>query len=604
MPIIPIIRQSTPTGNAAAPVLDRERRPTLDTSEVQRGFSRLNEAGKMPLQDPNAMAAPYEALGSVGRAISQAGSVIGALAIKRQDATDRRLINTAQGAMDEASLEFKAWQAANPNAPESWSIEAKRRADETVKPFLEMKELSGSAKSDLKLMADSWQKRFTIGVETDATKQTFGLTKESYLNRSKAAYYRGDRDGGDAALKEAVNGGYLALPEAEGEGMNGRITASSVQLKQMDAESMRLVEAGDVAGAKALWTNAPTPDDLTGPTFEVARKRALTDIDYRYAVNADMQEVSLLASTDPKKGLEDLRDTSKLVHLPAHQRAEMIGKMQVAIEASAQDEVTSAKRLLDLLPPEKLKDATPDNLGAELKQATPWHRAVIADAIEAKNGRVNYEERFHRLWADVGAWTPSGDEDKDAIALARIEMVADSLPTAYKARITERLKQTQGGSAPVTGAAVAAATQMALENNAFGPVNVPLPGGLVRDAKKIGETPPKERSLFGIDWLLPDGGGKEVLENAGKPVALTEINPVAKAAALDKLKAATDRLERESKMPQNKAWTPDQAKDRMMEILLDMGATIPAGSVSPNALLPSLGAPKKDLNDLLKSNGY
>jgi GH24 family phage-related lysozyme (muramidase) len=148
-------------------------------------------------------------LGAVGDAVMRAGSVMGAMAQKRQEATDRRLVNSAQAAMDQAAIEFQQWQAANPNAPESWAEEARTRADGLMKPFLEMKELSRSAKDDLALMGKSWAGRFVGNVEVQGTKAVFGLAKESYVGRARRAFDSNNFEGGKAALDEGVAGGYL-----------------------------------------------------------------------------------------------------------------------------------------------------------------------------------------------------------------------------------------------------------------------------------------------------------------------------------------------------------------------------------------------------------
>jgi hypothetical protein len=603
MPIIPILQKQRPTTDAAAPVLDRERRPTLDTGEVQAGLRRVNEAGKMPLMDPQAMAAPYDALGSVGRAVQQAGNVLGALAIKRQEATDKRLINTANMAMQEAELRFKAWQEENINRPELWQDMATKMSVDAVKPFMEMKELSGAARSDLELMAQGWAKSFTIGVQAKSTARQFRLTADSYVQLGKKAYHQGDRATGDAALSEAVAGGYLSMPEAEDEQMKGRITATRAIIDGLSAETDRLVAAGDVESARKLWQDAPAPTDESAQEFDNARKRAFVEIDHRHAVNEDKKAVSLLAYTDPTQGIKDLEDPTKFVHLQPHERAEMLSKMRTAQELAAQEEVDMARRSIDLLGADKIAGATVENLGVELKQATPWHRAVIAEALEAKRGKVDYESRFLSLFAAAGQYRPSGDIDQDSISAARIELLADLLPTPYKTKVIDRLKESREGTgtALVTGVAVAEATRWVLQDDAFGV----LPE-VFREPKEIGKTK-ETQALFGVDWLWPDST-KVVKENTGLPVRVPAADPLAKAAAEDKLKSATAQLEREAKLPQNKGWTEDQARARMIEILNNMGAKIPTGkpqNAGPNPNLPPANwqHEKNDLNEFIDTYG-
>ncbi|SKB08726.1 hypothetical protein SAMN02745166_05009 [Prosthecobacter debontii] len=582
MPLIPLLPTSTaPLTDAPATVFDRERRPTVDTRGVQQAMLRYNEASKMPLMDPAVGAAPYEALGSVGRALTHTGDMLVTLAIKKQEGTDKRLIHTAQSAMDQATTDFQVWQAQNPNSPEQWPTEAQRRAQETIQPYLEMKELSSSGKADLQLISQAWSKQFLGGVDLAATKQTFGLTKQSYLNRSRSAFAKGDRVSGNASLNEAVSGGYLAQPEAEAYRMDGQMQATMVQLEQLQAESDRLLAMQDVKGAKKLWEEAPIPTDLTQPKFETARKSALTDIDYRHAVAEDLRAVSFLADTDPVQGIAQLQDPQQFTYLDPAVRADELSKMRVAREAAAQDEMVAAKRAIDLLPADKLASATVESLGVTMKQATPWHRAMIADSLKAKQGSVNYEERSLQLLAAAGSFASSGNPDLDLMAAARIELAAASLPQADRDKVMQRLKDAQAGTADlaITGLAIADATRYALEENAFAQV-VRLKEG------QSGEKTLQEQSLFGIDWLWPD---KEI-----DAVPIREIDPEAQKLSVGKLKTAIQRLEQEARSLKGKDWTTDEARTRMMEIMVDLGAKIPPRP-APTPLLPSLDAQPTDL---------
>lgn len=206
MPIIPRLPTPGPLDSAPAPVLDRERRPTVDSSREIAAVGALGKAGQMPMDNNDYT---LRGMGAVGDAVMRAGGIMGALAAKKQEATDRRLVNSAQSAMDQAAIEFQQWQAANPNVPESWTEEARKRADGLMKPFLEMKELSRSAKDDLALMGQSWAGRFVGNVEVQGTKAAFGLAKESYVGRARRAFDSNNFEGGRAALDEGVAGGYL-----------------------------------------------------------------------------------------------------------------------------------------------------------------------------------------------------------------------------------------------------------------------------------------------------------------------------------------------------------------------------------------------------------
>ena len=206
---------------------------------------------------------------------------------------------------------------------------------------------------------------------------------------------------------------------------------------------------------------------------------------------------------------------------------------------------------------------------------------MIEDSLKAKQGSVDYEARSLQLLATAGGFESSGNPDLDLMAAARIELAAASLPQAYRDKVMQRLKDAQAGTSDlaITGLAVADATRYALEENAFAQV-VRLKEG------QSGEKTLQEQSLFGIDWLWPD---KEI-----DAVPIREIDPEAQKLSVGKLKTAIQRLEQEARSLKGKDWTTDEARTRMMEIMVDLGAKIPPRP-APTPLLPSLDAQPTDL---------
>lgn len=610
MPIIPRLQTPGPLAQIAAPVLDTARRPTANFGGVIDAVGRLGSASQMPL-DNNDVSQGYRAMGAIGDAVMHAGSVAGALVAKNQEATDRRMINEAQAAMDDAQLQFRAWQEANPNAPESWAEEAAKRSEGLLKPFLEMKEISKSAKSDLQLMGQSWQRRFVGGVQIDGTKANFSLTRKSYELGADSAYLRGDRDAGDAKIAEAVRLGYLHEVDGVGAQMQGRQTATSTQLEQLRAQSGAALQAGDVDGARKMWREAELPTDDTAPHFAAVRTSVLADIDYRHAVNQELDALSGLGTTDPAEGLRQLKD-GKFPRITGTDRAKAAEDLRRAQESQANQAVESARRAVLMMPEDKLKDAKPDALGIDLKQASPFHVAMIESMIEERKIKdpvalaARQNSTFAELYAAAGAWQPVGDDQAEALRMARFDMAADQLPPEMKKRLIDRRDAALGGDAAVTvtGPAIAEARKLAMDG-AFGAVTKPvLADGLqvYRDPKEIGTVTRSGvgQTLFGLDWLNPDNDWTEkAMENDGKPVPVTEVDTVAKANSDRLVEQAQAQLERESKLPKNKEWTPDDARLRMLEIMRAMGANIAPGytpsalpqpELGPNPLLPPLSA--------------
>src|SRR4051812_12869627 len=101
MPLIPLIQKSTPLANAPAPVLDREKRPTVNNKGLQAAVGELGGV-KAPLLPGDQLAAPYKALGAVGEAIKEAGSVAGAVAIRRAQAETYVQVTKADAQLDVA----------------------------------------------------------------------------------------------------------------------------------------------------------------------------------------------------------------------------------------------------------------------------------------------------------------------------------------------------------------------------------------------------------------------------------------------------------------------------------------------------------------------
>ena len=84
MPIVTLPAPgNVPTG--PGPVLNNQQLPRFDTRGEQQALERLGGAMAMPMMDKSA-ALPYEALGAVGEAISQTGSIMAAYVKKKTDA--------------------------------------------------------------------------------------------------------------------------------------------------------------------------------------------------------------------------------------------------------------------------------------------------------------------------------------------------------------------------------------------------------------------------------------------------------------------------------------------------------------------------------------
>jgi hypothetical protein len=545
MPFIPKLR---PVGEIAAvpnAPLDRLQRPTVNLSGVRQAVGQLGAASQMPL-DNNDVTQGYRALGAVGEAVMRAGSVIGAVAMKRQEATDRRLVNQAQSAMDMAAMEFKAWQAENQNSPEAWTAEAQRRSADLLKPFMEMKELSKSAKDDLALMGQSWAGRFTKSVEIDATKAVFSLAAGSYQDRANRAYDQGDAAAGDAAIDEATTLGYFHPTVAESAKANGKLKTEA------KAEAQRF-------------------DDLLG-----------------FADEKPLEAPGLIEQYH-KEG--KITSAQKL-------RLDNVRESAVNRERAKDNEVIKAAFMGG-----KLKE--PADLEA-FPYLTEGDKAEWT--AQLKKPVMNDGEEYDSVLASIAKYDPSKDETgwEGAAISSRI---SQKFTLGYEKALSEKLdlKLNPDDSVSKDFAAATKSIFEAAEQASMAPLTETVDGVMrpvMREAKPVGDLPEVEtrtkKTFMGIDWLNPDtvtkrnqarlyeGGEAVELDGDGKPKA-KPMRPVMapEANALKannaKAKAVSEQFEREYANPATrKKWDADPVLMETRKLELMRAAKLP---VVPSAII-------------------
>ncbi len=213
MPLIPFIEQTVKTANAPAPVLDRNRRPTVDNSGVVNAIGRMGKAAQQPLIDADPFVAKDRALSNAGRAVAEAGGVLQAVAVQKAKAKDYTDITTAKARMDDASTEFEIWKQKNPD-PSTWGEGWNKHFAEVSKSVMADPNLSARARTEIGTLAMVTGRRDGLRVELDATK-TIGQRAEATASVSAdQAYNRGDREAGDAILADAVESGFMMADRA------------------------------------------------------------------------------------------------------------------------------------------------------------------------------------------------------------------------------------------------------------------------------------------------------------------------------------------------------------------------------------------------------
>ena len=536
MPLIPRLSQTGPLAAAPNMPLDRERRPTVNNGALIQAAGNLGRASQMPL-DNNDVTAPWRALGAVGNAVMQAGGVVGAVAAKRQEATDRRLVNQAQAAMDQAAIEFRTWQEANPNAPEKWTEEAKRRAEGLVKPFLGMKELSQAAKGDLQLMDQSWQTRFVGGAEASSTKAIFGLAKTSYVGRAQRAFESGDVEGGRMALTEATSGGYLHEFEREALEFEGTQRANAKRKGEAETMADTFIMRGQPEQARKVLED-------NSDAFESAElENKVATVEERAMKSKEYNDLMVIANDDPASAASLAVEKEK--------RGQIDATMRVDIERKAQGVMASNRRQGAAEYAERIE--TPGMMPSEAEitmdsRLNDYDREQLRRRI--KGATFDQATEFEKALGKVMSFKPSDFEDEaDAITAAtNMEASIDATFSGpYAARLKEELGKRQQMTAPgatsATDLGPAMATlDQAIEEGGLGAVRKPV----MQDGKPVMRDPKKEGFIQTPGWIW-GMNQKDVLENNGQPVPLTEPDPVAEAKARAIQKEIRETIEAEVK---------------------------------------------------------
>lgn len=560
-----------------------------------RGF-RVNVPGTVM----NAVGAPMidvrSAVGAelsgakVGEAVNSFGATMGRIAEAQLKVINQRKVGEAELALTQASNQL-AVSLAETDDETQWTDITGKHIEGVRKALLDDAKLSPVARAEIERRVGLWGTRMqgeaAIYSFDRSRKKAADVLSAGYLMALEAGDYRKAAEGIDALRL----GGHIDDTKAT----QLRLNVTAKRREDVDLQADTLITSGQADAARELYDQA---GDLFNQT-ELQNRKA--KVEFGAMRNQQLGEIGEMELTDPTKGLEMLK-AGEWPNVTGEDRAKAAMQFGRTAEYLAAQEVDSAKQAVALLPADRLESATVDSLGVELKQATPFHRFVIETLIKDRRQKdpailaQKQDSLFQSLYATAGAWKQQDDPLKEELAASRFEMLADTLPPEMKQRLVER-RNAAVGEGPdrdgvgVTGPAIAEAHEAAIAGGAFGDVTRPVlsPDGkpLFRDPKTVGKTGRETKTLLGFDALWPDAGARDVVENEGKPVPLTEEDPVRKAEAERKFRMAKDQLEREAKLPKNKDWTPDDARLRMYEILHGMGAKITA----PTRVEPLSGPP-------------
>ena len=213
MPIIPYFEQTVKVADAPAPVLDTNRRPTVNADATVRGVARLAQAGQAPLINPDPFVAQDRALVNLGQGIAQAGGVLQHLANKQKEAKDYTDVTAAQSSLRDAATSFEEWKLKNPD-PSTWKDGWVKHYGAAQKAALENPQLSPEARQKITEAAGLFGRTSAINVSLDAAKTTFARARGTATVAADNAFQSGNVAEGEAILAGAVEQGYLMGDDA------------------------------------------------------------------------------------------------------------------------------------------------------------------------------------------------------------------------------------------------------------------------------------------------------------------------------------------------------------------------------------------------------
>lgn len=249
MPIIPLLRQPGPLADAAKPVLDNQRRPTVNRGAEMNALGRLSDSFKATMVDADALTAPTRALGAVGQAIAQTGNVMGALALKKQEAETDIQVAEADNALSSAFGEHATWRASNPD-PSGWKANLEQTLTKARKGIEANDKLHPAARQQIRLRADKFVNESIINTEQDSAQQTFRLAASVSRGGVTEDFANKRYDQGIARAEAAEAKGYLFPHEV------AAYKADVIRYKEHDArealQAENLMKAQQITVAQNL----------------------------------------------------------------------------------------------------------------------------------------------------------------------------------------------------------------------------------------------------------------------------------------------------------------------------------------------------------------
>lgn len=529
------------------------------------------------------------------QALGQASQAFQIMAQRTAEANDTRQLIEAEGEMRRHAMEFQQFQQTTTDQ-EQWLPEWQKRQAELQKRIDGMK-LTDDARLRLTSSFGRWSDGHAIAIQGEAFKQAVGRAKQAVVNRADEAAAAGDFQGIQSALA-MLPADYTTPEERDAIRINLDGKAKAVALDQLNKQVGTALDLRDIEGAKALVQESPFLPDID-------RAAQLARIDSTHAVNAQKDEFQALSLQDPQKALADLEDPAKFSLVSPGDREAMKVQARSILAGQSSDAWRDIKTRIDL--GQVKKGETFDGI----KELDPLTRDVarLYNASYHEKAGMNSTSEYETAIAAID----NVKDDGSGLARAQVEAAIDARFTgSYAEQLKKRLdaRFAAPNQADVLREPLAQLHRWAFDEKRLGEFETPVlgpDGNPVVTEATIKTAVPDTSSGFlwwrrfpGMGGPVPTGTATVVEQKAKQVKPIMQDDP----AKRDRIAAQVGaiRVQLEKDLQAGKITTPEEAMQRMAELAKQPVVKRAASETgaAPNPLLPTLGAPKVDLNEILK----
>lgn len=573
MPTIPLFNEGQTVKARAIqpPNLARSHQVVVNIADAARNFA----APSIPWQLTDNRGGR-----ALGAAFGQIAGLLEQRALKQAEAINIRQAAEADMAMESAHAEFEAWKLQNPDETK-WAGEWQNRLS-SLRSTVLTDALSPKAAEDIGLRFDLFSNKSLSNVQTSAAKASFQKAGETLTAQALRAYDSGNFEEGDAYIEEGVKRNFIAGDTAARMQLAAKSEAESRQRAELKDLVSAAIDERRIDDAKALVAGAPFLKDHE-------RKATLADIGARAEAAMQADEVQALTLTKPAEAVRLLNDPAKFDKIAPGDRQAMIARAKEVQAGGAVEAFRDIKTRIALgqvkageaFDGPGMQDLTPlmrDMLKAE--NAAHHDEAAKAMRVKLQNSPAIYENAV----GVIAGYDPAQDEG----GLRKAEIGA-ALETHFSGPYLDELRKRLDARGTIKPGEIDDAPALAMlkewtDAGGLGEFKAPV----MQDGKPVVRDPKATGFIETPGWFWGTNQ-TEVYENDGKPVPVTQIDPVKQAQAASKLSTIRKTIEAEVKA--GKFTSNDEVLNRAVELFQQHGGKAPATSPAASGallLLPAL----------------